>query len=783
MADPVERLQRALADRYRIERLLGAGAMAIVYLAEDLKHGRSVAVKVMGASVSSHLALQRFSREIQIVAQLQHPHIMPLFDSGNVDGAPYYVMPVVHGESLRDRLRRDRQLPVDVALRIARDVARALAYAHGQGVIHRDIKPENVLLEGDHTLLADFGVAQGIAALGDEKLTETGIAVGTPVYMSPEQAAGEPEIDARSDIYSLGCVLYEMLVGEPPFSGPTTQAMLARKLTAPIPTVCDVRDAVPASVERVITKALARTPADRYRTAHDFAVALDRAESPESAPAAPNRPRVSQRARRGVIVAIATAAAATAAWPARDRLFGSRDQFRSIALLPFENMSHDTALDYRVDGMHDLLVDELSRVTSLRVIPRTSVVPYRASPKPLPTIARELRVDVLATGSVRWTGDSVSVTVRLIQPRPERQLSAETFRGTMRSSPEMQKAIAASIVRQLHTALTADERARLALNRPAIPAAREAYLKGLSLTGSFTPDGMAKGIAYLEDAIRLDSTDPGPRAALAEALTVYGIGHGNTLERERTLLRAKAAALGALRLDSSLADAHSVLGGVRLFHDWDWSGSEEEFKRAIALNPNSGQAHWGYSCLLVALRRFEEAIAENVRAKELDPLSNIIGADLAGRYWAAGQYRQAVATAREVLDFAPAFPPAHFILGIAYREQGEYEKAIRAHERAAALSPVFRPHLAITYAVAGRRKEARETIAAMDTLTKRWAAQYVAAVHAALGERDAVLRWLEVAYEEHDPFFYWVRLEPAFRVLDNEPRYQSLIARTGLPQS
>ena len=375
--------------------------MATVYLAEDIKHRRQVAVKLMSGSAASALALHRFGREIQIVAQLHHPHIMPLFDSGAVDGTPYYVMPVARGESLRARLRRERQLPVDIALRIARQVASALAYAHEQGVVHRDVKPENVLLEGDHAVVADFGVARGVVALGDEKLTETGMAVGTPVYMSPEQAAGEPHIDARSDIYALGCVLYEMLIGEPPFTGVTTQALLARKLTAPIPDVCAVRDGVPRPVERIIKKALARSPADRYQTAHDFVVALDGAPSSELPPVTKNRFGLSRSIRTATLAVVGVAATAAAVWKARDRFFASPDVIRSIALLPFDNASPDTTLDYRVDGMHELLIDELSRVASLRVIPRTSVVPYRSAHNPLPAIARELNVGVLATSSVR----------------------------------------------------------------------------------------------------------------------------------------------------------------------------------------------------------------------------------------------------------------------------------------------------------------------------------------------------------------------------------------------
>ena len=272
--DDFERLQSALADRYHLERELGQGGMATVYLADDLKHRRKVALKVLKPDLAATLGAERFLREIELCARLTHPHVLPLHDYGNAGGFLYYVMPYVEGESLRDRLTREKQLPLDDALRITREVADALAYAHAQGVIHRDVKPENVLLQSGHAVVADFGIARAVSAAGGTRLTETGLAVGTPAYMSPEQAAGETDIDARSDLYSLGCVLYEMLTGETPYTGPTPQAILAKKLTEPLPHVSVVRDTVPAAVEAALATALAKTPADRYATAQQFATAL-----------------------------------------------------------------------------------------------------------------------------------------------------------------------------------------------------------------------------------------------------------------------------------------------------------------------------------------------------------------------------------------------------------------------------------------------------------------------------------------------------------------------------
>ena len=284
-----ERLAAALADRYRLERELGQGGMAIVFLAEDRKHHRQVAVKVLRAELAGALGPERFLREIETVARLHHPHILPLYDSGEADGFLYYVMPLVEGESLRDRLRREKQLPLDDALRIAREVADALSYAHARGVVHRDIKPENILLESGHAVVADFGIARAVSAAGGDRLTETGLSLGTPTYMSPEQAAGSDDLDGRSDLYSLGCVLYEMLAGEPPFTGPTAAGVIQQHITVEPRSITQLRPAVPASVAEAISRALAKTPADRFNPVGQFAEALGtgRETGRASAPAAP----------------------------------------------------------------------------------------------------------------------------------------------------------------------------------------------------------------------------------------------------------------------------------------------------------------------------------------------------------------------------------------------------------------------------------------------------------------------------------------------------------------
>ena len=772
--ESLQAAQRALEDRYRIERPLGSGAMATVYLAEDLRHSRAVALKILKTEVASALGVGRFAQEIEIAARLRHPQILPLFDSGTSNGIAYYVMPLVRGETLRQRLLRERQLPLADAISLATDIAGALAYAHTQGVIHRDIKPENILLEDGRPVLADFGVARAITVAGGERLTQTGIAVGTPIYMSPEQAAGEA-LDRRSDLYALACVLYEMLAGEPPFSGPSAQAILARKATQQVPPLRTVRDTVSPEVERVILKALARTPADRFATVEEFARALERAVEAKPTPRALSRPVL--LAAMSIVSVIATAGGW---WAVRHRPVGS-GRIESLVVLPFENLSTDSATNYFADGVHASMIGELGRISALRVVPRSTAIQYKDTHKAIADIVRELGIDAAVEGSTVKFGDSVRVYLRLIRASPEQQMWAGAFDAEFRDVLTLQREAIRAIVDRAQITLTPEERARLAKARPINSAAHDAYLKGLYQANSFTPEGIRKGIESLEQAARLDADDPLPYVGLAMAYIQVGLGHGNAVARHEAFSRATAAAQRALQLDETLADAHAALGTTHLFYDWDWAGAEREIQRAIALNPNSAMAHWTYALYLNAMRRFDEAIDENIRAQTLDKLSRIIIGDVAVRYYVAGRYDEAIIWAKKSLDLEPNFPPSLWVLGAAYREKGLYNDAIKAHERAAAGNSLFKGQLAHTYASAGRIAEARKVLASLDDPTKRAYAMFVAEACVALGDRQEALRWLEIAYQEHDPFLHWIRLEPALVTLRSERRYQELLRRLHLP--
>ena len=381
-------LATALRDRYTLQRELGRGGMAVVYLAHDVRHDRPVALKILHPELAAELGPERFLREIRLTARLQHPHILPIHDSGEAAGRLWYTMPFFEGESLRARLDREKQLPLEDALRIARNVLAALAHAHAHGIIHRDIKPENILLQGGEAVLADFGIARAISAAGGESLTQTGTAIGTPIYMSPEQSLGTRELDARSDVYAMGCVVYEMLGGHPPFMGTTAQEILRRHVTDPVPSLGSARSGVPVSVERAILKALAKEPVDRWAGAQEFADALGARTDAVTSP----RRRLG---RVGLGVALAVAALALVAGLAlrRSRAPAATTTTR-LAVLPFENLG-DSADAYFADGVSDAVRGKLTTLPGLEVIARASSMAYRQSGKSPEEVARELGVRYL----------------------------------------------------------------------------------------------------------------------------------------------------------------------------------------------------------------------------------------------------------------------------------------------------------------------------------------------------------------------------------------------------
>ncbi|HEY6947214.1 MAG TPA: serine/threonine-protein kinase, partial [Gemmatimonadales bacterium] len=478
--DVLEQLGAALGDRYRLERKLGEGGMATVFLAEDLKHHRHVAVKLLKPELSAVLGGERFLREIEIAATLQHPHILPLYDSGQAGSLLYYVMPFVEGESLRQRLDREQQLPVGDALRIAREVGSALQCAHDHGVIHRDVKPENVLLSGGQAVVTDFGIARAVGAAGAEALTQTGMVVGTPRYMSPEQSGGMP-VDGRSDQYSLACTLYEMLVGQPPFTGPSPQAIMARHSLDPVPGLRTVRGTVPDATERAIVRAMAKLPADRFPSVRQFVDALEAPGPAVTRPLAPARRRMSRRLATALGLAALVLAVVGVWLVARRTADGPGAGVRrisAIAVLPLTDLAGSPDTSYLGEGITDGLIADLAQIGSLKVISRSSGALAEGTVRPLARIARQLGVDAVVKGSLARAGDTVRVSLQFFDAPDTAIRWTRNYQGRLGQLPELQREMTLAIAGAVDAEVKAAERGRLGTRREVDQRAYEAYLRG-----------------------------------------------------------------------------------------------------------------------------------------------------------------------------------------------------------------------------------------------------------------------------------------------------------------
>ena len=668
MPDLSQRLTTALADRYRIERTLGRGGMATVFLAEDLKHRRRVAIKVLDPEVAAAIGPERFLREISTVARLTHPHILPLHDSGIADGLLFYVMPYVEGESLRDRLTREKQLPLEDALRIAREVADALSYAHSRGVVHRDVKPENILLESGHAVVADFGIARAVAAAGGEKLTATGIAVGTPAYMSPEQAAGSRDLDGRSDLYSLGCALYEMLAGQPPFTAPTFESLVHQHLNASPRPVTEIRPAVPAAVAAALQRALAKNPADRFNPVALFGEAIGSSGNATVTATARPRPRwLVPLAGLVVVIAVAVVLWAVRANRAPPPAAPAPTHGRTdIAVLPFQNLSATGPHAYFAGGLHDELLTQLAKVGVLKVISRTSVMGYTTTTKPLKQIAAELGVGSIVEGTVQVEGQRLRVTVQLIDATTDEHLWAEHYDRTLDDAFAIQSDVAQQVVAAVGTALTSAERGRLAAAPTANAEAYRLYLQGREYM--FRPGVLRQNLEtaqqLYERALRLD-----PDFALAHAVLseVHGVMYWYRYDPSATrAARQREEAEIALRLAPGLPQAHTAMG---LAHYWgrrDYRRALDEFTIARKGFPNEAWLLYLVGVIERRLGNWKEVFAAFEKATQLDPRNAEFFDNSGATYEHVHRYAEAVRAYDRVLILAPDLHSTAISRGWAY---------------------------------------------------------------------------------------------------------------------
>jgi TolB-like protein/tRNA A-37 threonylcarbamoyl transferase component Bud32 len=773
----IDRLNAALGDRYRIERELGAGGMAIVYLAEDVKHRRHVALKVLRPELAAAVGAERFLREIETTANLRHPHILPLYDSGHADGFLYYVMPLVEGESLRDRLDREKQLPVDDALTIAREVAGALGYAHSRGLVHRDVKPENVMLEAGHAVLTDFGIARALSALGDDRLTETGLSIGTPVYMSPEQAAGDAEVDGRSDLYSLGCVLYEMLGGQPPFTGPTAEAVSRQHLIAAPAPITNLRSTVPDGVAEALARTLAKNAADRFDTAARFIEAVsDKDSAPSHRRGARPSPTRAALVVAGALIVIA------AVWLGSRALRGSGEpgvSVERIAVLPLDNQTGDSAQVFFANGMTRELIGVLTEV-DVRVLGYRAVTAYASSTRSAAEIARELEVDALVTGAVMQAGEVVRVAAELTDPETNENLWSKTFSRAAPDVVTLQHEIALEIARGIRARLSPDQERFLGAAPPVDPRAYAQYLLGQEQLNVRTPESIRRSVAHLERSIAQDST-LGPAWATLALANAMGFFYGAipaASAREET----EHATQRALALDPTLGDALIARGLMRFLLDWDFTAAAEDFRLGMARNPTTlAQAFYTYFPWGTA--QPIEATRAVLHILDVEPTTAQWQGDAAWIRWAAGDTAEARAYALRAIELDSTFSEPYVVLAFTDADAGHAPAAERARARAAQLAPDYPLNGVLSGYLLARAGDTLGTRRVLRELDRDGQLANQALIYAALGDLDSMYELFERAIDAREPEALWyLNAHPALRPLRLEPRYQDLLTRMGLPE-
>lgn len=786
-----------LLGPYEILDPIGAGGMGEVYRARDTRLGRDVAIKILPAAFSADPdRLRRFEREARAASALNHPNILTIHDFGVQDRAPYVVTELLEGETLRDMME-DSALSARKAQEWAIQIARGLAAAHEKGIVHRDLKPENIFVTKDERVkILDFGLAKVTSPRTDSAgmtnaptltaATEPGVVMGTVGYMSPEQVRGMPA-DFRSDIFSFGAILYEMLAGRRAFRRDSAVETMHAILKEEPAEIFLARPDTAPGLERIARRCLEKSPEQRFQSARELVFALSETAATLSAPLRQKRP-LSRRKLVAFVAGGALAAGLLAAFLAvraggtRARpLARSGPAIASLAVLPLQNLSGDPEQEYFSDGMTDELITRLAHIGAIRVISRTSVMGYKGTKKPLGAVARELGVDAVVEGSVMRSGEKVRITAQLIQAATDKHLWAESYQRDLRDVIAMQSEVARAVAREVEAKLSPQEEKHLASARPVDPEAHELYLKGRYALNKQTEKDIRKAIEIFSSAIAKDPKFAPAYAGLSDS---YSWLRSLYAAPKDVMPKAKEAARKALELDDTLAEAHVSEGNIKFYYDFDWEGAEKEYRRAISLNANLAEAHDGYASFLAGMNRPMEAVPEIETARRLDPLSLIILADAAWVYYCARRYDRTIAESLKALELDPGFVPAMYFLGLGYDKTGRFPEAVAILEKASRLdtSPTTLEMLGGAYASWGKKAEAKKVI---DTLNSRAQKRYVcpyeiATVYVGLGDKDAAFRQLEKSVEDRADCLPWVKADPKIDPLRSDPRYAALMRKIGL---
>jgi len=822
-------------SHYRIVKKLGAGGMGEVYLAEDTQLDRKVAIKFLPPdSAADQQAKKRLIREAKAAAALDHSNICSTYEVGEEGDLSFIVMQYIEGETLASRLQR-KPIDLGACLDIAVQVADALAEAHSRGIIHRDIKTANIMLTARHQAkVMDFGLAKVVRdklaaeskAVTESVLTEPGAIVGTVPYMSPEQISGET-IDARSDIFSFGVVLYEMVTGRQPFASESAAATFSAILTREPEPLARFSVGATTELQRIVSKALRKKTEERYQTTNDlmldlkhlreeleFEAKLERSIPPplfgDAVPATGSTKAIAtaelsaggtdnsvpiptagieraisrtgwRKLKRGGIALAIIALAGIAIYLLAGR--GEQAAIDTIAVLPFVNESNDPNAEYLSDGISDSIINSLSQLPNLRVRSLSSVARYKGQQVDPQTVGREQNVRAVLLGRLTQRGETLAISAELVDMRDNSRLWGQQYNRRLPDLMAIQEEIAREISEKLRQRLTGEDRQRLTKNRTENADAYQLYLHGRYYWNKRTEEGLKRSATYFQQAIGQDPIYALAYSGLADAYNIMGTF--SLIPPKDAFPRAKAAAEQALKIDDLLAEPHTSLAWVYFIYEWDWKGAEREFKRAIELNPSYSTAHSWYGMYLASLERRDEALAEMKLAAELDPFSLIIGSLRGWVFYLMRQYDLAYEHARKTDDLDPNFARAHWVLGLVYEQTGKYEDAIAAFQKRAALSGSNSEdlaHLGHAYAIAGKRAEAQKVLTQLTALaaTRYVSAYDIAEIYVGLGEKERAFEWLDKAVEERPRFLVDLRVEPRLDPLRSDPRFAVLLRRTGL---
>jgi serine/threonine-protein kinase len=783
------------ADRYQIIEELGRGGMGKVYKVLDKEIDVKVALKLIKPEIASDKKnIERFRHELKTARDITHNNVCRMYDLNKEEGSYYITMEFVEGQDLKGLIRQTGRLAVSTAINIAKQVCEGLTEAHRLGVIHRDLKPSNIMInkEGNARIM-DFGIARSLKTRG---ITGAGVIIGTPEYMSPEQVEGR-EVDQRSDIYSLGIILYEMVTGQAPFKG-DTPFIIGVKHKSEIPRdPKELNAQIPDDLNRVILKCMTKDKVKRYQSAKEVRSEFTRIEegllttdrvAPKKKPVTSKEITVTFGLKNLlipvlVVIALVVVAVIILQVLIQEESLSLPPGRPSVAVLPFDDLSPQKDQEYLCDGLAETLINAFSKIKNLRVIARNSSFLFRGRERDVQEIGERLNIKTIIKGSLQKAGNRVRITAQLIRVDDESLLWSDQYNRELDDLFAVQDEISLAIVDKLRVQLLGEDKARIVKRHTQNFEAYNLYLKGRYFWNKRTEEGYQKSLEYFQQAIEKDPTYASAYTGIADYYNL--LGYYDYLPPKEAFPKAKAAAEKALEMDETLAEAHNSLAMVKESYDWDWEGAEREYRRAIELNPNYATAHQWYAGYLGAMGKHDESITENKQAQELDPLSPIIGADLGTNFISARQYDQAITEFQKVLEMDPDYIIAHLFLGMAYAGKEMYDEAIAEVKKAQSHSDddgsLMKVLLGVIYSLSGKKDEAKKVLNEMLELSKHsyvspWG---ISLIYVGLDQKDQAFEWLEKAYEERDHWMSSLKVLPILDSIRSDPRFIALLKKMG----